>query len=116
MQLYTFQLSQWQAVWNKGIPAFDTTVKTGCYWVAPSWDIVVAVKSNRITPDEYTAKYWAWLVDSYHFHPEFWDWLVRQPVLALGCYCAPGKFCHRHLLVNFISGITEVCYCGELTG
>jgi uncharacterized protein YeaO (DUF488 family) len=115
MNLYTFQLAAFKSADAQGIPWIDTTVKSGLPLLAPSWEIVMGVKSGRITHEQYTAIYWQGLVDRYHDNPEFFEWLVAHEDLALGCYCAAGLFCHRHIIVEFLKHITEVCYCGELT-
>lgn len=115
MLVYTFQLSKWRQVQAMGIPYLDTTIKTGnCIQVAPHWDMVMGVKQGRMTEEEYTRLY-NQIVDYWFYQdPLFWDWLLGHPVLALGCYCKPGKFCHRHLLVQFLKQITEVTEGGEL--
>lgn len=115
MLVYTFQLSKWRQVKAMGIPYLDTTVKTGnCVQVAPYWDMVMGVKKGLITQEEYT-KLYNEIVDYWFFQdPLFWDWLLGHPILALGCYCEPGKFCHRHLLVQFLKRVTDVTEGGEL--
>ncbi|AMR59770.1 hypothetical protein SEGD1_123 [Enterobacteria phage SEGD1] len=46
--------------------------------------------------------------------------ILRQGEVVLMCYCPPGKFCHRHLLVSYLIEIGEwfgyeVIYMGELS-
>ncbi|WDS62236.1 hypothetical protein [Pseudomonas phage D6] len=114
MNVYTFQLGKLENLLFNTIPYYDTTVKSGMWQLAPSWDIVMAVKSKRITPEQYEAQYMAMLEWRYFTYPEFFEWLISHEHIAFGCYCAAGKFCHRHLITKFLSNITDVNYCGEL--
>lgn len=114
MRIYTFQMAKWRQVQALGIPYLDTTVKTGYVQVAPRWDMVMGVKHRTMTQEEYTRQYNE-IVDYWYFQdPLFWDVLLSHPVLALGCYCKPGEFCHRHLLVQFLKQVTDVEEGGEL--
>lgn len=114
MDLYTVQMAQWRVAQDRGIPLLDTTVKSGAVQVAPTWEMVLGVKSGSLSEAAYTQQY-AQLFEYWYFQdPVFFDRLVRHPVIALGCYCAAGKFCHRHLLVKHLSHITDVNYLGEL--
>lgn len=115
MDLYTYQLEKTNCVWAMGIPYIDSTVKSGHPLLAPTWDIVMGVKSGKLSPDQYNEVYWAIMRERYHHCPEFFDWIISHKSFAFGCYCQPGKFCHRHELVKFFSEITEVKYCGEIT-
>jgi hypothetical protein len=115
MDLYTIQLGKPHVAFQHDVPVLDTTVKSGCRQTAPTWDIVWGVKKGQITPEQYTLEYLRILIGWYYTDPLFWEELIKMPKVALGCYCPPGKFCHRRILVDFISKITEVNYCGELT-
>lgn len=114
MDVYTFQLGKLENLLFNNIPYYDTTVKSGMWQLAPTWEIVMAVKNNRITSEQYEAEYMAMLEWQYDTNPDFFEWLLNHKAIAFGCYCADGKFCHRHLIVKFLSQITEVNYCGEL--
>lgn len=114
MQVYTFQLTKLENLIFSDIPYLDTTVKSGYWQLAPSWEIVMGVKSGKITEAEYTEQYWAMLEWRYETYPEFFEWLITHEKIAFGCYCPAGKFCHRHIITKFLSHITDIDYCGEL--
>lgn len=85
-----------------GLKLFDTTVKSGEPRVAPTWQIVLGHKDGSISDDQYTAEYLKILNESYLTNPAWWDALLKRNDLVLACYCRPDKFCHRHLLKEFI--------------
>lgn len=100
MIVYTVQLAKWRTCEKLGIPLLDTTTKSGNPLFAPGWDIVMDVKSNKITPEQYTEVYLERMRQSYRDNPKAWHDCIAQPTVAVACYCAAGKFCHRHLLVD----------------
>ena len=55
IELYTVQLARWRLAQSKNIVVVDTTVKSapksGYGFLAPSWDIVMGVKSGEITEE-----------------------------------------------------------------
>lgn len=114
MDIYTFQLGKLEHLVFSDIPLLDTTVKSGVWQLAPTWDMVMGVKSGKITPAQYTERYMAMLTHRYFTDPLFFEWLIAHEKLAVGCYCEAGKFCHRHLIVQFLSHITALNYCGEI--
>lgn len=114
MIVYTYQLAHWRRLRKGVVPALDTTVKTGESRLAPTWGMVLDVKSGRISEDEYTERYLEILDFWWHHDPDFWDSLLNTPVIALGCYCTANEFCHRKLLVDFLAKVTDVEYRGEL--
>lgn len=114
MKIYTFQLGKLENLIFTDIPFYDTTVKSGLWALAPTWEIVMGVKSGKITPEQYEAEYMAMLEWRYFTYPEFFDWLLSHDQIAFGCYCVAGVFCHRHLITKFLSQITKVEYSGEL--
>ena len=116
MIVYTYQLAHWRRLAKTGVPLVDTTVKTGEQRLAPSWDMVLGIKRGTVSEEEYTRLYYARLDHWWFQDPLFWDELLTHPVLAFGCYCRAGTFCHRHLLVEFLKRVTHVEYRGELTG
>ncbi len=90
----------------------DSTVKTGCVEVAPTWDIVMGVKEYKaccqrgvpLTPtcvsiDDYKRIYKQMLMDSFVKNEVFFTNLLKEPTVVFTCYCnlkTPGiKFCHR---------------------
>lgn len=114
MDLYTYQIGKWRKVQSYNIPMIDTTVKSGVIQLAPVWDIVLAHKRKQITDQQYTEVYNRIITNWWFTDPIFFERLIELPQVALGCYCAKGAFCHRHLIVNFLKGITNVNYLGEL--
>ena len=116
MILYTYQLAHHRRLMKGDIPLLDTTVKTGDKRLAPNWDIVMGVKNGTITEAQYTTEYLAILNQSWNDHPDFFKWLYSHEVLAVGCYCRAGVFCHRHLLVSFLKERgKDVRYFGEIS-
>ncbi len=69
--------------------------------LAPTWDIVQGVKSGRITPEEYTARYRELMTARW---PAVKQWLNGlQGDETLLCFCRPGTFCHRQLIAKMIA-------------
>jgi len=115
MIVYTYQLAHWRRLQKGPVPLVDTTVKTGDPRLAPSWAMVRGIKDGTWSEEEYTRAY-NQLLDYWHVQdPLFWEELLCRPVVAFGCYCPAGTFCHRHLLVDFLRRLTDVDYRGELT-
>lgn len=114
MKVWTFQMGQRFALDKVGILWFDTTVKSGpCIQVKPTWAMVLGHKRGVLSDEEYTAQYYQILEHSFLSDPGFWKELMCQDVIALGCYCKKGVFCHRHLLVKFLQRHTTVELLGE---
>lgn len=112
---YTYQVSQHRRLKERGVPLIDTTVKSGYVQVAPRWDMVLGHKRGQLSDAAYTDQYHE-LLDYWWFQdPDFFHWLLAPPVIALGCYCRPGAFCHRHLLAAFLSTVSDRPIIGELT-
>lgn len=114
MKVHTYQLAKWRRIKALGILALDTTVKTGAWQVAPSWDLVLGIKKKLITQEEYTRRYYEMLEYNLSRDPAFFYTLRQEPEVALGCYCPPKAFCHRLLLVEFLKRLTDIEYLGEL--
>lgn len=102
MKLFTIQLAQWRKAKKLGIPVLDTTVRTGDKCFAPSWDIVLKVKSGEITESEYTELYKAIMLVSIKLNPSRWAEVLRMESVAVACYCGNGKFCHRYILAEIL--------------
>lgn len=114
MELYTYQLINVEKVRSKGVFYMDTSIKSGDWMLAPTWDLLMLYKKELITDAEYTDAYNALLEARLIEYPEYFKDLFNIDVIALGCYCRPGKFCHRHLLVAFLDKHTETIYRGEI--
>jgi uncharacterized protein YeaO (DUF488 family) len=107
MKIYTIQLAQWRLAKKLGIRLLDTTVKSGCFEVAPSWDMVSGSKNGTLSPEAYTTLYDRVIERSQVKYPEFWAALLDHSEIALACYCRPGVFCHRHLLAKHLRKYAE---------
>lgn len=115
MECYTYQISQWRSLQGFDGVLIDTTVKTGDPRLAPTWDMVWGIKKGTWSERAYTDLYHARLDHYWFSDPLFFDTLCRHPRVAFGCYCPPGQFCHRHLLVSFLCHHVNATYHGELT-
>lgn len=107
MELYTIQMSKWRKAKERRIPFVNTTVKNGVRAFAPTWDIVMGVKSGEISEAEYTARYLQLMEESQQKYPQAWEKLLSFETLALACFCKPGNFCHRLLLVEIIEKLCQ---------
>lgn len=114
MEIYTFQLANWRKVKELGILYMDTTIKSGDWMLAPTWTLLSAYKYNDLSEEDYATSYNILLEERLIKYPEYFDELFNLEALAVGCYCRAGKFCHRHLLVNFFEKRTECIYRGEI--
>jgi len=106
MKLYTCQLSKWRKALELGIPFKDITVKSGDKQFAPTWDFLMKYKSD-LDEESYTKSFLKLMRSNYTNNKEYWVELLNQEELAIGCYCASGKFCHRHLIVKIFKKICE---------
>ena len=122
MDVFTVQLGQWRKAVDHGILIINTTMKSGDPLFAPSKDIVYGSKYYGMSPEEYTQRYIQEMNNSYRNNPVRWEEFMLYHAdkrVALACYCRPGKFCHRHILVKMLD---KVCrhytipfqYFGEL--
>lgn len=96
--IYTVQMNNVRAAHTQEIPAVDITVKSGSKVFAPTWEMVMAIKSGEITEEVYTAYYDEMMKLSQANAPDAWGAVLAMDKVALVCYCKPGVFCHRHLL------------------
>lgn len=74
--------------------------------VAPTWDLVKRYKQKQIDRQQYTHEYLELLKQRNFDAQKFVDGLTDGAVLL--CYEAPGDFCHRRLLANYINGHTGI--------
>ncbi len=120
MDVYTIQMAQWRKAKKLGIGFLDTTVKSGDPVFSPSWEMVRGYKEGLIDERTYEVLYKKRMVHSFTQNPERWRSVIRGEPIALSCYCAPGVFCHRHLLTAMFKSICErreipFTYHGEIT-
>lgn len=102
MIVYTGQMGKWRAIVATGIALLDTTVKTGTSVFMPTWQMVLDVKSGKITETEYTALYYAKMRECARNHPTAWIELIGRSEVCIGCFCPAHTFCHRYLLVDIL--------------
>lgn len=107
MKLYTFQIAKWRKLKADDIPYIDTTFKTGNPIFAPTKKMVFGYKYGDLSEEEYTEMYISMMRESMRTHKEEWLKLLDMEVVAVGCYCPDGKFCHRKLLVYVLERITR---------
>lgn len=68
--------------------------------LAPSWEIIKAIKSGKITNDEYTILYLKLLKERQLTAEKVLNDLGENAILL--CYESPGTFCHRRIVANWI--------------
>jgi hypothetical protein len=120
MELYTIAIPQWRKARDRHIELVDITVKSGFEPFAPYKDVLYAYKRGEVTDEQYTAIYLDKLTARLRGFPEDFQTFLEKPgPLAVACYCTAGKFCHRHLFVDFIKTVGDdngytVRYHGEI--
>ena len=105
--IFTVQIAQWRKCKELGIELINTTVKDGLPEFAPTWSIVMDVKSGAISEAAYTAAYHQLMRQSFVQHKDKWLALLSKDKIAIACYCKAGKFCHRHLLVEYLIAVCK---------
>ena len=102
---------------GKTWPVLDITAKgkdsLGKYF-APKWNIVIDLKNNKISEEEYTVLYHQQMLNSYENHQYKWKELLNKDEVVLICFCKASDFCHRHLLAQYLVNIGAT-YMGELS-
>lgn len=108
----------------RGAHRLDITVKSAQgigRVLAPTWAMVMAHKAGAITDGEYTEGYYRLMRYKYALATptyngrQMFDAILAMPRVVFCCYCAAGRFCHRHLAVEIISkiaasrGIEVIC-------
>lgn len=85
--------------------------------VFPAWEWVEGIKNGTLSEEKYTKKYMEALnkldrIDiiqkiflSAHNSSDKLDLQIRNVVLL--CHETPDKFCHRHILADWIGGVKE---------
>ena len=101
------------------IPTIDITVKSGVKEFAPSWDMVMGVKSGKYTWPQYVEKYYTLMRASYKKSPGPFLEVLHRKEVVLTCYCTDFNTCHRSLLAHILIKIgesfgMEVTYGGEI--
>lgn len=120
MKLYTVQIARYRKALALGVPFVDTSIKTGKSEFMPTWDMVMGYKQGTVSEARYTEMYYDLMRQRYRANRQWWLAFLRdQPSAAIGCFCTPGVFCHRLLLVDIFKKICErndipFEYAGEL--
>lgn len=124
MELYTIHRNKENLAKSLGYTYLDTTVKGGTSILAPTWDMVMGVKDwfkgiGNYTEEDYTRDYERLLARRYRDNPDAFHDIALMDRVAFCCYCRPGDFCHRLLLVDFFERLCgwlgiEFHYLGEL--
>jgi hypothetical protein len=125
MNVWTIQIARWKLAKERNIAFLDTTVKSAKEYafLAPTWQMVMEHKQGSLSDTGYTQLYYELLRARYRenrqpFLKLFHDFADQD--IAVACFCTPGHFCHRHLLVDILRAIAvsehiPFCYKGELT-
>lgn len=99
----------------KGPDRFDITIKSSKNIAfAPTWSMVMDLKTGKISEVEYEQMYLTLMRQSYKNYRHAWEDLLRRKTATLVCFCQPGAFCHRVLLAKILS-ILGARYLGETT-
>lgn len=128
IQVWTAQMAKHHLAKELDLEFIDTTYMTGVDAgngvLAPSKEMVHAYKDGHLPAGEYVDLYWDRMDTAMQTDEgmEYWRKLFDKAYrpLVFACYCAGGKFCHRHPLVDYFTahangaGFT-VQYMGELT-
>lgn len=71
--------------------------------LTPPRDLLAAFKAGRVTPEEYTARYTAEVLDRRDAGTVASDLRdLAGPNAVLLCWEKPGTFCHRHLVAAWL--------------
>lgn len=72
--------------------------------LGPTKSLIYAYKNGEIDEKEYTKIYLNYLNSNWDKFRLFFEdsWFKKQDIVML-CYEKPSKFCHRHLLCDFLN-------------
>lgn len=71
--------------------------------LCPPWKIIEMHKSGHITNCEYEDMYLANIPNDIASVLEKFSERIYPKIAVLFCYESPDKFCHRHLLANYVN-------------
>lgn len=114
MELYTCQMANWRKARDLGIAVLDVTFKSGDKRFAPDADLLYRYKDGTVSDEQYTERYIELMDTRYAEDPGMLSVITEHESLCLMCYCAPGQFCHRHLLTKWLAQHIKVSYRGEI--
>jgi len=118
MRIYTGQVGKCECL--------DTTIKSGVgkfgKALAPTWELVGGVKNfecdgkdsgwkkfKPLTYEQYTAGYTKLMIARFNADPTPFLILAETKETTIGCYCSPGRFCHRLLITDIFFRIVQLC-------
>ena len=90
----------------------NITVKANTIF-SPTWDIVLAIKNNKITEGEYTKLYTNIMRKSYKNNFSQWQKILNLDRILFCCFCHKDNFCHRKVLADIFTKLGAE-YKGEL--
>lgn len=76
--------------------------------LAPTWDMIWAIKDGKITYDDYICQYINMLITNKFDAKRFLESLPTSTPTYLLCYESPTDLCHRRLLADYIEIQTGV--------
>jgi hypothetical protein len=117
MDIYTAQYKY------AGDDRMDITVKTATspgIVLAPTWNMVMSHKDQKLSDWDYTVKYFSLLVGRMNA-PEMngrvnrsaFNNLTENKQITLVCFCPSGVFCHRVLAARMLESMGYGKYIGE---
>jgi len=68
---------------------------------APTWDMVMAVKHHGIKAHQYYINEYDKILNN--VPSSVWQNLLDTDIITLVCFCRRQDFCHRNLLVEYIT-------------
>jgi hypothetical protein len=119
IQIWTIQMGQWRKAKALNIPLLDITVKSGNEVFAPYREALRQYKDGFMSNEDYTRYYYEKMRASLQGMPEEWEKLLKEPVIAIACYCPADAFCHRLLFKDMMIKYCEAkgysaVYKGEI--
>lgn len=80
--------------------------------LVPPADLVERYKKGQVTPAQYFAEYRVQLdaLDAESVYWDIYDLAGTERTPTLCCWCAPGEFCHRHLVAAWFRHHGLDCY------
>lgn len=94
----------------RGPDRLDVTVKgkdsVGKHF-APTWNMVQGIIKGTLSKKIYEEEYRKMMLLSYTNNIDIWRRVFNMQEVTFVCFCAPGSFCHRYILRNFIAELAN---------
>ena len=98
----------------EGDDRIDVSIQSGNFIFVPPTHLLFDYRFRNITEDQFQEAYFEFLKESYTYHQDNWDMLLRKKRIVLVCTCnSQGKDCHRYFIIKFLRKMGAV-YKGEL--